>query len=130
MGFRYSVSLLPAIQATGALALTLARLTLAEHASLRWTNNPKKLYHRFVRVNWRAFCPSETTQWFSSLVGVVFASLTGALGNQPASRPVNGFPEFPSYRAYFRAPKRLDEAPGFGYPLPAYPALGQSRPGW
>ena len=39
MGFRYSVSLLPAIQATGSLALTLARLTLAEHASLRWTHN-------------------------------------------------------------------------------------------
>src|SRR5271166_2803145 len=38
MGFRYSVSLLPAIQATGSLALTLARLTLAEHASLRWTH--------------------------------------------------------------------------------------------
>jgi len=40
MGFRYLVSLLPAIQATGFLALTLARLTLAEHASLRWTHNP------------------------------------------------------------------------------------------
>src|SRR5271166_2914622 len=40
MGFKYSVSLLPAIQATGALALTLARLTLAEHASLSWTHNP------------------------------------------------------------------------------------------
>src|SRR5271166_2028923 len=39
MGFKYSVSLLPAIQATGALALTLARLTLAEHASLSWTHN-------------------------------------------------------------------------------------------
>ena len=40
MGFKYSVSLLPAIQATGFLALTLARLTLAEHASLSWTHNP------------------------------------------------------------------------------------------
>ena len=39
MGFKYSVSLLPAIQATGALALTLARLTLAEHASLGWTHD-------------------------------------------------------------------------------------------
>src|SRR5208337_3714908 len=34
MGFRYSVSLLPAIPATGSLALTLTRLPLAEHASL------------------------------------------------------------------------------------------------
>jgi hypothetical protein len=39
MGFKYSVSLLLAIQATGALALTLARLTLAEHASLGWTHD-------------------------------------------------------------------------------------------
>jgi hypothetical protein len=39
MGFKYSVSLLPAIQATGSLALTLARLTLAEHASLSWTHD-------------------------------------------------------------------------------------------
>ena len=38
MGFKYSVSLLLAIQATGSLALTLARLTLAEHASLGWTH--------------------------------------------------------------------------------------------
>ena len=35
----YSVSLLPAIQATGSLALTLARLTLAEHTSLSWTHD-------------------------------------------------------------------------------------------
>ena len=34
MGFRYSVSFLPAIQATGLLILTLAGLTPAEHASL------------------------------------------------------------------------------------------------
>ena len=33
----HSVSLLPAIQATGLLALTPAGLTPAEHASLRWT---------------------------------------------------------------------------------------------
>lgn len=39
MGFKYSVSLLPAIQATGPLALTLTRLTLAEHASLSWTHD-------------------------------------------------------------------------------------------
>jgi hypothetical protein len=39
MGFRYSVSLLPAIQATGLLILTLASLTPAEHTSLSWTHN-------------------------------------------------------------------------------------------
>ena len=38
MGFRYSVSLLPAIQATGLLILTLASLTPAEHTSLNWTH--------------------------------------------------------------------------------------------
>ena len=39
MGFRSSVSLLPAIQATGLLALTPAGLTPAEHVSLRWTHD-------------------------------------------------------------------------------------------
>jgi hypothetical protein len=39
MGFRYSVSLLSAIQATEFLILTLAGLTPAEHASLSWTHN-------------------------------------------------------------------------------------------
>ncbi|MCW7077311.1 MAG: hypothetical protein OCU18_08560 [Candidatus Syntrophoarchaeum sp.] len=39
MSFRYSVSLLPAIQATGLLILALAGLTPAEHASLCWTHN-------------------------------------------------------------------------------------------
>lgn len=39
MGFRYSVSLLPAIQATEFLILTLAGLTPAEHTSLSWTHN-------------------------------------------------------------------------------------------
>jgi len=39
MGFRYSVSLLPAIQAMGLLAFTPAGLTPAEHASLLWTHN-------------------------------------------------------------------------------------------
>jgi hypothetical protein len=39
MGFRYSVSLLPAIQATGLLFLTLAGLTPAEHTYLTWTHN-------------------------------------------------------------------------------------------
>ena len=38
MGFRSSVSLLPAIQATGLLALTPAGLTPAEHVSLLWTH--------------------------------------------------------------------------------------------
>lgn len=39
MGFRYSVSLLPAIQATGLLIVTLTGLTPAEHTSLSWTHN-------------------------------------------------------------------------------------------
>ena len=39
IGFRVSVSLNPAIQATGLLASTPAGLTPAEHASLRWTHD-------------------------------------------------------------------------------------------
>ena len=38
MGFRNSLSLLPAIRATRLLVFTLAGLTPAEHASLRWTH--------------------------------------------------------------------------------------------
>jgi len=38
MGFRQSVSLIPAIQATGLLIVTLAGLSPAEHASLSWTH--------------------------------------------------------------------------------------------
>ena len=37
--FRDLVTLLPAIQATGFLALTLTGLTPAEHTSLSWTYN-------------------------------------------------------------------------------------------
>ena len=39
MGFRSSVSLIPAIQATGLLIFTLTGLIPAEHASLSWTHN-------------------------------------------------------------------------------------------
>ena len=39
MGFRYSVSLVPAIYATGLLILTPAGLSPAEHTSLCWTHN-------------------------------------------------------------------------------------------
>ena len=39
MGFRSLVSLLPAIQATGPLAFTLAGLSPAEHIGLSWTHN-------------------------------------------------------------------------------------------
>jgi hypothetical protein len=39
IGFRNSVSLLPAIQATGPLTLAPAGLSPTEHASLRWTHN-------------------------------------------------------------------------------------------
>ena len=38
MGFRVSVSLHPAIQATGRLTVTPAGLIPAEHTSLRWTH--------------------------------------------------------------------------------------------
>ena len=38
MGFRPSVSLLPAIQATGLLAFTQVGLTPTERVSLRWTH--------------------------------------------------------------------------------------------
>jgi hypothetical protein len=40
MGFRSSISLLPAIQAKRLLTTTLGRLTLPERASLRWTHSP------------------------------------------------------------------------------------------
>ena len=39
MGFRPSVSLLPAIQATGLLALTQVGLTPTERVSLYWTHS-------------------------------------------------------------------------------------------
>ena len=38
MGFRYLVSLLPAILVTGRLALALPGLSPTEHASLSWTH--------------------------------------------------------------------------------------------
>jgi len=37
IGYRSSVSLLPAIQATGLLTITPMGLSPTEHASLRWT---------------------------------------------------------------------------------------------
>jgi len=46
MGFRSSVSLLPAILATRLLALTLAGLTPAERTSLCWTHNRACNFHR------------------------------------------------------------------------------------
>jgi len=39
MGFRYMVSLLPAIQATGLHTFTLTGLPPVEHTSLNWTHN-------------------------------------------------------------------------------------------
>jgi hypothetical protein len=44
MGFRNLVSLLPAIQATRPLALTLGGLTPPEHAGLLWTHCPPDGY--------------------------------------------------------------------------------------
>jgi hypothetical protein len=43
MGFRVSVSLHPAIQATGRLTFAPAGLTPAEHTSLRWTHKRTQL---------------------------------------------------------------------------------------
>ena len=43
MGFRVSVSLPPAIQATGRLTLAPAGLIPAEHTSLRWTHKRSQL---------------------------------------------------------------------------------------
>jgi hypothetical protein len=43
MGFRVSVSLHPAIQATGRLTFAPAGLIPAEHTSLRWTHKRSQL---------------------------------------------------------------------------------------
>ncbi len=43
MGFRVSVSLHPAIQATGRLTFAPAGLIPAEHASLHWTHKRSQL---------------------------------------------------------------------------------------
>src|SRR5712692_11004428 len=47
IGYRSSVSLLPAIQATGLLTITPVGLSPTEHASLRWTRG-FPLFHGFV----------------------------------------------------------------------------------
>jgi hypothetical protein len=44
MGFRVSVSLHPAIQATRLLTFAPAGLTPAEHTSLRWTHKRTQLF--------------------------------------------------------------------------------------
>ncbi|HXN92951.1 MAG TPA: hypothetical protein VN879_00525, partial [Candidatus Acidoferrales bacterium] len=44
MGFRVSVSLPPAIQATGRLTFAPAGLIPAEHTSLRWTHKRSQSY--------------------------------------------------------------------------------------
>src|ERR1700692_637705 len=46
MGFRVSVSLHPAIQATGRLTFAPAGLIPAEHTSLRWTHKRSQLFRR------------------------------------------------------------------------------------
>ena len=46
MGFKRSVSLPFAIQATRSLTLTLAGLTPAEHISLRWTHNLARMHKK------------------------------------------------------------------------------------
>ena len=44
MGFKVSVSLHPAIQATGPLTFAPAGLIPAEHTSLRWTHKRTQLF--------------------------------------------------------------------------------------
>ena len=88
MGFRESVSLLPAIQATRLLTPPLAGLSPAEHASLCWTHNRTCGFHRlrlsayrsvlvlarfplhstaiqrdFTLVSTRVFCPVCSIRW-------------------------------------------------------------------
>ena len=63
MGFRYSVSLLPAIQATGLLILTLASLTPAEHTSLNCTHN--RAYGSRIPLLFIFLHFTETTEYLS-----------------------------------------------------------------
>ncbi len=50
IGYRSSVSLLPAIQATGLLTITPMGLSPTEHASLRWTRGFLSLPNRLRRL--------------------------------------------------------------------------------
>jgi hypothetical protein len=50
MGFRVSVSLHPAIQATGRLTFAPAGLIPAEHTSLRWTHKRTQNFPRYFKV--------------------------------------------------------------------------------
>jgi hypothetical protein len=54
MGFRVSVSLHPAIQATGRLTFAPAGLIPAEHASLHWTHK---------RIHPSQFCCVPRSRW-------------------------------------------------------------------
>jgi hypothetical protein len=64
MGFRVSVSLHPAIQATGRLTFAPAGLIPAEHTSLPWRTNEPNLGARFTlgRTNFCAPWP-KNSKW-------------------------------------------------------------------
>ena len=65
MGFRPSVSLLPAIQATGLLASTQVGLTPTERVSLRWTHSRTV---EFLESGWRPWpIPSRPSHYRRSL---------------------------------------------------------------
>ncbi len=63
MGFRVSVSLHPAIQATELLTFTLAGLTPTEHTSLSWTHNRDVP----IRRPWMNLVQSEVHHQFALL---------------------------------------------------------------
>ena len=67
MGFRYLVSLLPAIQATGLLILTLTGLTPAEHTSLSWTHNRTSGFPIHTALRLAIQCASTLRNGFRSL---------------------------------------------------------------
>src|SRR5437899_9273755 len=73
IGFRSLISLLPAIQATGRLAVALAGLPPAEHASLRWTHETVR---RFPRRGGRVCAstgPAASTASSGATIGGVTA---------------------------------------------------------
>src|SRR5438552_6270120 len=62
IGFRSLISLLPAIQATGRLAVALAGLPPAERASLRWTHKTRSVvFQAAVGAFWASTAASAST---------------------------------------------------------------------
>ena len=104
MGFRDSVSFLPAIRATRLLTFTLAGLAPAEHASLCWTHNPPCKFP----------CNGLSRDWHSRRSGYRFpfiaaASSTGVTRTSPGdlrlfcSPSVTPLAPFPLYAAFPRS---------------------------